>query len=110
MWAGPRAAAHTASPALRLTAPLSAPQTEPLTSKALTFLSVAGERGVQEKSVDTDVVAAEVSPQVLSNLQALLANLFIPLVANQPPGRRQAESAKEEFIKVGAGARVGQAG
>lgn len=76
-------------------------QEEPLRSKALTFSSVAGARGVQEKSVETDVVVAEVAPQVLASLQALLSDLFIPLLATQQPARRQAESAKDEFIQVG---------
>ena len=39
------------------------------------------------------------SLQVLANLQALLSDLFIPLVAAQP-ARRAAESAKDEFIQV----------
>ena len=43
-----------------------AAQTEPLRAKALAFSSVAGARGVQERSVDTDIVAAEVAPQVCS--------------------------------------------
>lgn len=78
-------------------------QTEPLRSKALTFTSVAGARGVQERSVDTDVLVAEVAPQVLANLQALLAELYIPLVSAQQPARRQAESAKDEFVQVRGG-------
>jgi len=79
------------------------PQTEPLRSKALSFTSVAGARGVQERSVDTDVLVAEVAPQVLANLQALLAELYIPLVSAQQPARRQAESAKDEFVQVRGG-------
>lgn len=113
-------------------------QTEPLHAKALAFSSVAGARGVQERSMDTDIVAAEVAPQVrcragavwvrllcgcrsrsrrsrcpsdlgrlllslsqvLANLQALLSDLFIPLVAAQQPTRQAAESAKDEFIQV----------
>lgn len=50
--------------------------------------------------MDTDVVAAEVAPEVLANLQALLADLFIPLVAAQQAGRAAAESAKDEFVQV----------
>lgn len=38
-------------------------------------------------------------PQVLANLQALLSDLFIPLVAALP-ARQSAESAKDEFIQV----------
>ncbi|KAL4452763.1 hypothetical protein ABPG75_008425, partial [Micractinium tetrahymenae] len=74
-------------------------ETEPLRSKALSFSSAAGARGVQERSVEGDVLVAEVAPQVLSHLQALLADLFIPLVAVQQPARRQAESAKDEFVQ-----------
>ena len=121
-------------------APLSLPpacQTEPLQAKALAFSSVAGTRGVQERSMDTDIVAAEVAPQVrgsaaagrplllaraavcrsrpstalklscrfplpqvLANLQVLLSDLFIPLVAAQQPTRQAAGSAKDEFIQV----------
>ena len=75
---------------------------EPLRGKALSFSCVAGSRGVSEKSVDTDVVVAEVAPQVLASLQAMLTELYIPLVASQQGGRLQAEAAKEEFIQVGA--------
>jgi hypothetical protein len=75
---------------------------EPLRGKALSFSSVAGSRGVSEKSVDTDVVVAEVAPQVLASLQAMLTELYIPLVASQQGGRPQAEAAKEDFIQVGA--------
>lgn len=82
------------------------PQTEPLRSKALSFTSTAGTRGVQERSVESDVLVAEVAPQVLSHLQALLAELYIPLVASQQPARRQAESAKDEFVQVGPGWRA----
>lgn len=51
--------------------------------------------------METDILVAEVAPQVLNHLQALLSDLYIPLVAGQQPGRRQAESAKEEFVQVG---------
>lgn len=59
--------------------------------------------------MDTDVLASEVAPEVLPHLQALLADLYIPLVAAQAaPQRRAAESAKDEFVQVGAGARWAQ--
>lgn len=51
--------------------------------------------------MESEVLVAEVAPQVLSQLQALLAELYIPLVASQQPARRQAESAKDEFVQVG---------
>lgn len=55
---------------------------------------------MQERSVESDVLVAEVAPQVLSHLHALLADLYIPLVAGQQPACRQAESAKDEFVQV----------
>ena len=82
---------------------------EPLRSKALAFTSLAGARGVQEKSVDSDVLFTEVAPQVLASLQALLSQLVIPMVAGggqvtaaskvavQP---QHAESARREFVQV----------
>lgn len=93
----------TAKPKPQPPLPPTPAQTEPLRSKALSFSAVAGSRGVQEKSVDTDVVAAEVAPELLANLQALLSDLFIPLVAAQQPSRRAAESAKDEFVQVWSG-------
>ena len=91
-----------------ITPPLARPQSEPLRAKALTFSSVAGARGVQEKSVESDVLAAEVVPEVLPQLRALLADLFVPLVAAQPaPPRKAAESAKDEFVQARALLRVG---
>ncbi|PSC73956.1 flagellar outer dynein arm heavy chain gamma [Micractinium conductrix] len=74
-------------------------ETEPLRGKALSFSSVAGPRGVQERSVEIDVLVAEVGPQVLASLQALLADLYIPLVAGQQAVRRQAQSAKDDFVQ-----------
>ena len=82
---------------------------EPLRSKALAFTSLAGARGVQEKSVDSDVLFTEVAPQVLASLQALLSQLVIPMVAGGgqvtagsknavPP--KQAESIRREFVQV----------
>ena len=59
---------------------------------------------MQERSVEIDVLVAEVGPQVLASLQALLADLYIPLVAGQQAVRRQAQSAKDDFVQVGAGA------
>ncbi len=53
--------------------------------------------------MESEVLVAEVAPQVLIQLQALLAELYIPLVASQQPARRQAESAKDEFVQVGRG-------
>lgn len=73
-------------------------QVEALTGKAL-CLSKVGSKGVQEKSIETDVVALELAPQVLSHLRALIADLYIPVVESQEMQRRGSE-AKEEFLQV----------
>ncbi len=73
-------------------------QTEGLTSKAL-CLSKAGSKAVQEKSIETDVVTLEIAPQLLSNLRALIADLYIPVVESQDMQQR-ASDAKEEFLQV----------
>lgn len=56
---------------------------------------------MREKSVESDLVAAEVSPEVLANLQALIVDLYLPLLENQEPAAAVAEGAKEEFVQVG---------
>lgn len=75
-------------------------QAEPLRAKALAFSSVAGARGVQERSVDTDIVAAEVAPQVCSGaccalcwLALLLARRFPELPCRMPHVSRMLPSA-----------------
>ena len=73
-------------------------QTEGLSNKAL-CLSKAGSKAVQEKSTDTDIAALEIAPQLLSNLRALITELYIPVVESQEQQRRASE-AKEEFLQV----------
>eukprot|EP00887_Chlorella_sp_A99_P001633 scaffold8.g1633.t1 len=72
---------------------------EPLRSKAL-CLSRAGAKGVQERSVEGDLVVAEVSPQVLANLQALVADLYLPLLEeSQDLASAAVQGAKQEFVQ-----------
>lgn len=63
---------------------------------------------MHEKTVEAELLAAEVAPQVLGSLRALLAELYMPMLASQDAaaaaagGRQPAGSAarKQELLQV----------
>ena len=57
---------------------------------------------MHEKTVEAELLAAEVAPQVLGSLRALLAELYMPMLASQDSGKQPAGSAsgKQELLQV----------
>ena len=74
-------------------------QCEALRGK-LVYVARAGAKAVSEKAPEADLLVGEVPPAALEGFQMLLAEVFVPLLAEQAPWGRATDAQAHEFLEV----------
>ena len=74
-------------------------QREALTNK-LVYVARASAKGVADKAPEADLLAGEMPAAALEAFQALLAEVFVPLLAEQASWGRCTDAQADEFRKA----------
>ncbi len=74
-------------------------QREALTNK-LVYVARANAKGVADKAPEADLLAGEMPAAALEAFQALLADVFVPLLAEQASWGRCTDAQADEFRKA----------
>ena len=74
-------------------------QREALTNK-LVYVARAGSRAVSEKAPEADLLAGELPAAALEAVQVLLAEVYVPLLAEQASWGRSTDAQTHEFLEA----------